>query len=102
MPSRFKSGVYDPELVKLMSDALEAAWSKYDPPPRNADLARQIMATAIIESVDAEERSSRALVAAAVRGLDAALESRLLKTALGEASKGAESARGRQARLQQS
>jgi hypothetical protein len=101
MPSRFTSGVYDPELVKLMSDALEAAWGKYDPRPKNADLARQIMATAIIETVDADERSSHVLIAVAVRSLDAALESAVLKTALGEASKGLEAVRGRQARRQQ-
>jgi hypothetical protein len=102
MPSRFTSGVYDPELIKLMSDALEAAWSTYDPTPKNADLARQIMATAIIESVDADERSSQVLVASAVRGLDAAMESAVLKTALGETAKGPEAARSRQARRQQS
>jgi hypothetical protein len=87
MPSRFTSGVYDPALVNLMSAALEAAWSKYDRLPSNADLARQIMATAIIAAVDVNQRSSELLVAAAIRALDEAVQSSHLKTALGRPSK---------------
>lgn len=83
MPARFTSGVYGPEIVRLMTDALEAAWSKHNGPPHNTDLARQIMATAIIEAVDKDKRSSEALVAAAIRALDDAMESDLLRTALG-------------------
>jgi hypothetical protein len=82
MPSRFTSGVYDPKLVKLMSDAVDAACLDYEGLPRNLDLARQIMATGIIEAVDANERSPKALVAAAKRALDEAMGSALLRTAL--------------------
>jgi hypothetical protein len=87
MPSRFSSGLYDPTLVNLMCAALEAAWSKYDRLPGNADLARQIMATAIIEAVDIDERSPEALAGAAVRALDEAMQSSHLKTALGRSPK---------------
>jgi hypothetical protein len=40
MPLRFASDAYDPELVKLMGDALETAWAKLDPPPEAGGLAR--------------------------------------------------------------
>jgi hypothetical protein len=87
MPSRFTSGLYDPALVRLMSVGLEAAWSKYSRLPGNTDLARQIMASAIIAAVDANERSPEALIAVAVRALDEAMESNHLKTALGRSPK---------------
>jgi hypothetical protein len=87
MPSRFTSGLYDPTLVNLMCAALEAAWSEYQSLPGNADLARQIMATAIIEAVDIDERSLEALAGAAARALDEAMQSSHLKTALGRPSK---------------
>jgi hypothetical protein len=61
-PSR-SSGAYDPELVKVMSDALDAAWVKFDPPPKDADLARLHLATAIIDAVEAGEREPEVLAA---------------------------------------
>jgi hypothetical protein len=84
MPSRFSSGVYDPALVKVMGEALEGAWSQVHPQPRNVDLARQVLAGAIIEAVDAGERGSEVLIAAAAVALEAAMESSILKTALGK------------------
>jgi len=75
MPSRFSSGAYDPELVKVMSDALEEAWAKFDPPPKDGDLARLHMASAIIDAVDAGVREPEVLAAKAVHGLRAAIKS---------------------------
>lgn len=82
MALRFTSGVYDPELLKMMSDALDVAWSTHQEIPQNVDLARQIMAAGVIEAVSSDERSAEELVAAAVRALDEAMKSSFLKTAL--------------------
>jgi hypothetical protein len=74
MPSRFTSGVYDPDLVKAMGEALDSAWAKFEPPPRNHELARGLMASAIIEAVEAGERASQALAERAERALRAAIK----------------------------
>jgi hypothetical protein len=73
MPSRFASGVYGPELVGVMGEALEAAWAKFDPAPKNVDLARQFLASAIIEAVESGAREPEVLAARAVCVLDAAI-----------------------------
>jgi hypothetical protein len=76
MPSRFASfasGVYGSELAGVMGEALEAAWAKFDPPPKNVDLARQFLASAIIEAVETGAREPEVLAARAVRALDAAI-----------------------------
>lgn len=86
MPSRFTAGAYDPELVILMAKALEAAWSGYARPPQNIDLARQIMASAILETIQ-HDSSKEALTMAAVRALDEAMQSQHLKTALRNAGR---------------
>jgi hypothetical protein len=83
MPSGLDPGVYDPELVKIMGDALEAAWRKYDPRPRTVDLARQLLAVSIIEAADRGERTPETLAAAAIRALETAMDSRILRVALG-------------------
>jgi hypothetical protein len=65
-------GEYGPELLKLMSEALDAAWSRVRLTPKDADLARLIMAGAIIEQVDAGVRAEDRLVAYATSVLAAA------------------------------
>ena len=62
MPSRFTSGAYDPELVKIMSQALDRAWGDFEPRPKNQDLARSLMASAIIEAIEAGEHEEDALL----------------------------------------
>jgi hypothetical protein len=74
MPSRFTSGVYDPDLVKAMGEALDSAWAKFEPPPGNLELARGLMASAIIEAVEAGERAPHALAEKAERALRAAIK----------------------------
>ena len=74
MPQRFKSDIYDPETAKLMGDALDAAWSDFEPRPKNQDLARSLMATAIIEAVAAGETDVAALVRQATIALIAAIK----------------------------
>jgi len=73
MPSRFTSGAYDPELVKVMGASLEAAWAKFDPPPKDRDLARLHLASTIIEAVEAGVREPETLVQNAGDSLTAAM-----------------------------
>jgi hypothetical protein len=75
-------GVYDPELVALMSAALEAAWERFLPRPKDGDLARLLMASAILEKVDSGVHAEGALIESASRALLAAVSSPLLQTAL--------------------
>jgi hypothetical protein len=70
MPPRY--GEYGPELLKLMSEALDTAWAHVRLTPRDAELARLIMAGAIIEQVDAGVRAHDRLVAYATSVLTAA------------------------------
>lgn len=62
MPSRFTSGAYGPELVKIMSEAFERAWDDFAPRPKNEALARSLMASAIIEAVEAGDQELDSLV----------------------------------------
>ena len=75
-------GVYDPEIVELMGLALERAWAQFAPHPKDKDLARLLMASAILEKVDAGVRAADLLTEAAILALQAALSSPLLQTAL--------------------
>jgi hypothetical protein len=74
MPERFASDAYDPEMTKLMGEALERAWSDFQPRPKNERLARSLMATAIIEAVEAGDADKNALVRAATVGLMTAIK----------------------------
>jgi molybdopterin-guanine dinucleotide biosynthesis protein A len=62
MPSRFTSGAYGPELVKTMSAAFDRAWDDFAPRPKNEALARSLMASAVIEAVEAGDRDHDSLV----------------------------------------
>jgi hypothetical protein len=75
MPSRFASGAYDPELVKVMGEALDAAWAKFDPPPKDHDLGRLHLASAIVDAVEAGVREPEVLAAKAVHALRTAIKS---------------------------
>jgi hypothetical protein len=64
---------YDPELVKLMTDALDSAWRKIETRAESAELARLVLAGAIIDAVDGGSREREELVAKAVAALAAAV-----------------------------
>ena len=66
------SGEYGPELLALMGAALESAWAGVNGRIRDADLARLLMAGAIIERVDEGVRELDDLVSAATQALAAA------------------------------
>jgi hypothetical protein len=72
MLSRLTSGEYGPDLVELMSEALDSAWRQVRRPPRDAELARLIMAAAILEQVDAGVRVRDELIGGAAKALAAA------------------------------
>jgi hypothetical protein len=73
MPTRFTSGEYGPELVALMANALDVAWSQASRVSQDVELARLVMASAIIEQVDSGVRIHEELVARATLALAAAV-----------------------------
>jgi hypothetical protein len=74
MPSRFTSGAYEPEIVKLMSEAFDSAWARFTPRPSNEDLAKKLLAGAVIELVEGGVRDPEALVRRASMALQAAIK----------------------------
>jgi hypothetical protein len=70
MPKRFDSGVFGPELARLMKEAFADAWAKVHITPEDSAAARHHLAGAIVEMVgagirDGEQLTARALVALA-------------------------------------
>lgn len=72
MPARFDSGVYPLEIAKLMSEALNGAWAQIQVAPREAELTRLLLASAIIDLVEAGVVDHDELVAEAIRTFHAA------------------------------
>ena len=72
MPDRFDSSPYDPELTKLMKDAFHAAWHKCAGLNSDPLLGRKLLASAIIDAVDAGARDRDEVVSRAVATLAAA------------------------------
>jgi Adaptive response protein AidB N-terminal domain len=70
MPSRFTSGVYEPEIATLMGEAFELAWkdARWTRPP-NQTLAKRLLASAIIAGVEAGVSEPRTLAKAATKAL---------------------------------
>ncbi|WP_158817599.1 hypothetical protein [Methylocapsa sp. S129] len=69
MPKRFESQAYSPEATRLMKDAFEEAWLKVKIVEQDADLTRQLLASAIIDQVNAGVQDRDKIVAAAVATL---------------------------------
>jgi hypothetical protein len=70
---RLASGEYGPDLVRLMGDALESAWENFAYGAYDPALARLVMASAILDKVDAGVRAHDQLVTAAVSALTVAI-----------------------------
>jgi hypothetical protein len=70
---RFAQGEYGPELVRLMTEALESAWRQAPTLVEDVELGRLVMASAIIEQVDLGVRNHDELVSIAGKALAAAL-----------------------------
>jgi hypothetical protein len=69
----FAQGEYGPELVRLMTEALDSAWRQVDPLVKDVELGRLVLASAIIEQVDLGVRVHDDLVATARKALEAAM-----------------------------
>jgi hypothetical protein len=72
MPSRFESGVYPPDVASLMREALNGAWERVQAASKDAELTRLLLASAIIDLVEAGVSNCDQMVAQAVRMFEAA------------------------------
>ncbi len=71
MTDHFPHGEYGPELVALMGRALDRAWAAVRTKIVDTELARLVLASAIIDKVDAGVREHDDLVGAAISALTA-------------------------------
>ena len=73
MHSHPTPGAYEPAILKVMGDALDTAWKEFKPKPKDAELARRLMAIAIIKAVRTGAIEPTTLVGSAIRALRAAI-----------------------------
>jgi hypothetical protein len=69
MPQRFESQIYNAETTHLMKDAFEAARHKVKLIENDLQLTHQLLASAIIDQVNAGTRDLDRLVAGAIATL---------------------------------
>jgi hypothetical protein len=69
MPERFNSNVYNPLTAALMKNAFEIAWLKCRPSRVDEAMTRTLLASAIIDQVDAGEITRDRIVAGALATL---------------------------------
>jgi hypothetical protein len=69
MPQRFESQAYAPETTKLMKAAFDEAWLKVRRGESDAELTRKLLASAILDQVNAGVQDFDKIVAAAVATL---------------------------------
>jgi len=72
MPERFEAQVYQPETTKLMRVAFDAAWLSADTIENNATLTRKLLASAIVDEINAGVRDCETIVARALATLTVA------------------------------
>jgi hypothetical protein len=72
MPERFYSHVYDAETTKLMREAFEEASRKATNVDPNSKLTRQLLASAVIDQINAGARDRDKIAAFAVAAVAAA------------------------------
>jgi hypothetical protein len=70
----FTSGAYGAAIVDLMGAAMDKAWADFEPLPKNRVLARSLMASAIMEGIEAGKRDHEVLVRKATVTLMAAIK----------------------------
>jgi hypothetical protein len=66
------SGIYGPQTSALMKSALDSAWTEVQPDLRDAELVRLLLASAIIDLVDAGVDDHGTWVEGALEALAAA------------------------------
>ena len=69
MPERFESQAYRPEVTKLMKEAFEEAWSKIKRDEKDVELTRKLVASAILDQINAGVQDQDRIVAGAVATL---------------------------------
>jgi hypothetical protein len=69
MPQRFESQAYDPETTTLMKNAFDEAWRKVGAATEDAELTRKLLASAILDQVNAGVLDCDKIAAAAVATL---------------------------------
>jgi hypothetical protein len=69
MPERFEGQAYGPETTSLMKDAFDEAWPKIRRLGNDAELTRKLLASAILDQVNAGVLDRERITAAAVATL---------------------------------
>ena len=69
MPERFKSQAYAPETTRLMREAFDAAWLKVEQGEKDVELTRKLLASAILDQVNAGASDREKIAAAAIATL---------------------------------
>ena len=69
MPERFESQAYAPETTRLMREAFDAAWLKVEQGEEDVELTRKLLASAILDQVNAGASDREKIVAAAIATL---------------------------------
>jgi hypothetical protein len=69
MPERFESLAYRPETTKLMQEAFAEAWPKIKKDGKDEELMRKLLASAILDQVNAGVQDRDRIVAGAVATL---------------------------------
>lgn len=69
MPERFESASYSPERTKIMKCAFDDAWRQTELIEQDFELTRKLLASAIIDQVDAGLQDSGRIVAGALATL---------------------------------
>ena len=72
MPERFDSGAYDPETTKLMRAALDAAWAQIEDKQSDPELTRLLLASSIIDQIEAGLIDTGTIAAGALEALASA------------------------------
>jgi hypothetical protein len=69
MPERFEGEAYAPETTKLMKDAFDEAWPKIRRPGEDLALTQKLLASAILDQVNAGVRDREKIAAVALATL---------------------------------
>jgi hypothetical protein len=69
MPERFESQAYAPETTRLMREAFDAAWLKVEQGEEDVELTRRLLASAILDQVNAGASDREKIAAAAIATL---------------------------------
>jgi hypothetical protein len=66
MPERLESEVYQPETTRLMKEAFDEAWPSVKTIDHDSALTRKLLASAIVDQINAGVRDRETIVARAL------------------------------------